>query len=88
MSSATTTNPPEQVSINIDQHAPQNEFVNQLRSQMLKLEENLSNFNELVRDTANQYTQIQSLGVTHASLIMASHKVIARESFFDDETSD
>lgn len=52
-----------------------------LNSQLVQLQANLAEFNELVKDTTAQYKQIQSLGINHASIFMASHAVFDLENF-------
>ncbi|KAI3405773.1 hypothetical protein KGF56_001380 [Candida oxycetoniae] len=56
-----------------------------LNSQVAQLHANVSDFNELLKTTAQQYQSLQMLGKLQASLFMASHRVFEEESFKDDE---
>lgn len=47
----------------------------ELHEQLALLHSNLSEFDNLVKDTARQYESIQSLALMHGSMFMASHTV-------------
>lgn len=56
-----------------------------LNSQVAQLHANLSDFNDLMTTTIQQYQSLEVLGKIQASLFMASHKVFEEDTFNDQE---
>ncbi|KAI5963308.1 uncharacterized protein KGF55_003100 [Candida pseudojiufengensis] len=56
-----------------------NRQLSHLNSQIAQLQANLSDFNDLLTTSCDQYKNIEMLGKIHASIFMASRKVFEEE---------
>lgn len=59
--------------------------LNHLNSQVAQLQANISDLNDLLMTTSNQYEAIEKLGVLNGSLLMSANQVFEREHFAEDK---
>ncbi|KAI5951449.1 hypothetical protein KGF54_004523 [Candida jiufengensis] len=83
----TTTSLNQSSSIQSSTSAITNRQLSHLNSQIAQLQANLSDFNDLLTTSCDQYKNIELLGKIHASLFMASRKVFEEEDAMNLNTT-